>query len=119
MKRCDYCGKEYPDDATECATDGQPLARTGPPPLPSTGLTPAAAVTPAPGIAPAIDPNEIMAARRAAANRNMLVGGLWCVGGIVVTVVTLVSASGGGTYVVAWGAIIFGAIQFFRGLLSR
>ena len=25
MKRCTYCGKEYPDDAVVCATDGQPL----------------------------------------------------------------------------------------------
>jgi hypothetical protein len=25
---------------------------------------------------------------------------------------------GGGTYIVAWGAIIFGAIQFFRGLIQ-
>jgi hypothetical protein len=26
MKRCPYCGKEYPDEASECAIDGQPLA---------------------------------------------------------------------------------------------
>jgi hypothetical protein len=56
------------------------------------------------------------------AKKNMIYGGLWAVGGTVVTVWTYASASdGGGHYVVAWGAIIFGAIQFFRGLsqLSR
>lgn len=48
--------------------------------------------------------------------KNMLHGALWCVGGIVVTAVTYSAARGGGTYVVTWGAIIFGAIQFFRGV---
>ena len=49
----------------------------------------------------------------------MLYGGLWCGGGILVTVVTYCAASGGGTYVVAWGAIVFGAIRFFQGLAGR
>lgn len=51
-----------------------------------------------------------------AGSKNMLYGALWCIGGIVVTAVTYSAAIGGGTYVVAWGAIAFGAIQFFRGL---
>jgi hypothetical protein len=51
-----------------------------------------------------------------AGRRNMIVGGLWCVGGILVTAITYSAASGGGTYIITWGAIIFGAIQFFRGL---
>jgi hypothetical protein len=56
-------------------------------------------------------------AKGKAGKKNMLYGALWCVGGIVVTAATYSAASdGGGTYVVAWGAIIFGAIQFFRGL---
>ena len=25
MKKCKYCGKDYPDEATDCAIDGQPL----------------------------------------------------------------------------------------------
>ena len=25
MKKCPYCGKEYPDDATICAVNQQPL----------------------------------------------------------------------------------------------
>jgi hypothetical protein len=56
-----------------------------------------------------------IAARRAAGRRNMLVGGLWCAGGLIVTLVSLAASAGGGTYIVAWGAILFGAIQFIRG----
>ncbi len=58
-------------------------------------------------------------ALKKAGQRNMLVGALWCIGGIIVTAVTYLAASNsptGGTYMVTWGAIIFGAIQFFRGL---
>ncbi len=60
----------------------------------------------------------IAKAKQEAGQRNMLFGALWCVGGIVVTAATFAAASnsGGGSYVVAWGAIVFGAIQFFRGL---
>lgn len=57
-------------------------------------------------------------ALREAGQKDMLYGALWCIGGIVVTVATMSAASGGGTYVVAWGAIVFGAIQFFRGLTA-
>ena len=60
-------------------------------------------------------------AMSAAAKRNMLVGALWCVGGTVVTVVTYQAAAnnpGGGSYLVAWGAIILGAFQFLRGVFQ-
>lgn len=52
----------------------------------------------------------------ARAKRDMIVGGLWCGGGAAVTAVTYANASGGGTYVVTWGAIIFGGFQFLKGL---
>jgi len=64
----------------------------------------------------AIVVKNLFAARSQAATKNMLYGALWCIGGIIVTAVTYSSASGGGRYVIAWGAIIFGAIQFLRGL---
>jgi hypothetical protein len=51
--------------------------------------------------------------------REMLVGAIWCIGGIVVTVMSYnaaASSPGGGRYVVAYGAIIYGALQFFRGM---
>lgn len=51
--------------------------------------------------------------------KNMIFGALWCVGGAVITAATYSAASAeGGTYVVTWGAIIFGAIQFIQGLIQ-
>ena len=50
--------------------------------------------------------------------KNMLYGTLWFVGGLVVTVGTLSAASGGGTYIIAWGALLFGGIQFVQGLIQ-
>jgi predicted RNA-binding Zn-ribbon protein involved in translation (DUF1610 family) len=53
--------------------------------------------------------------------RNMILGGLFCVGGILVTAITYSAAASnptGGRYFVAWGAILFGAIQFFKGLFQ-
>jgi len=55
----------------------------------------------------------------AVARRNMIVGGFWLFGGLAVTVAALSAAAsspGGGSYVVAWGAILFGGLQFFRGV---
>ncbi len=50
---------------------------------------------------------------------QMIRGGLFFIGGFAVTVVTYTNAVNGGTYVIAWGAIIFGAIRFFRGLAEK
>lgn len=51
---------------------------------------------------------------------KMLVGGASFIIGTLVTIFTYTSAiSTGGYYVVAWGAIIFGAIQFFTGLSGK
>ncbi len=33
MKTCTYCGKQYPDDASICAVDGQPLQAVVPAPI--------------------------------------------------------------------------------------
>jgi len=33
MKKCSYCGKEYPDEASVCAIDGQPLQPVTAPPI--------------------------------------------------------------------------------------
>lgn len=35
MKRCPYCGAEYPDDASECSIDREPLSENVPQPLPT------------------------------------------------------------------------------------
>lgn len=50
--------------------------------------------------------------------RHMLYGILWAAGGTAVTIGTYEAASEGGWYIVAWGAIIFGVIEFFRGLFG-
>ncbi len=70
-----------------------------------------------PGLGAPTNP-AVTAGGNSSATTNMLVGGLVCVVGLVITVGSCVASSGpgGGSYVVAWGAIVFGAIQFFRGL---
>jgi hypothetical protein len=53
-------------------------------------------------------------------NANMWIGGIICLVGIVITVGSCLAAGeGGGSYFVAYGAIIFGGIQFFRGLFQQ
>jgi hypothetical protein len=52
-------------------------------------------------------------------NNDMIVGGLIFVAGLIFTGVSYMNPSGGGTYIVTWGAIICGFIQFMRGLLRR
>ena len=47
-------------------------------------------------------------AKKEGANKNMLYGALWCVGGTIATVADL--------GYIFWGAIVFGAIQFFMGV---
>ncbi len=58
-------------------------------------------------------------AKHKVAQRDMLIGAGFCIVGLIITIATYAAAASsrsGGTYVVAWGAIIFGALQFFRGL---
>lgn len=60
-------------------------------------------------------------AHRDAAVRNMAVGGVICVIGLVVSIGSYQAAASspsGGSYVVAWGAVIFGGFQFLKGLFS-
>ena len=53
------------------------------------------------------------------AQSDMKIGAAVCIIGIIITAVTYNIASGkGGTYVVAWGAIAFGSLQFLRGLFN-
>lgn len=61
---------------------------------------------------------EIKKANKERGKKDMLYGALWCIGGIIVTVATYSAASNGGTYIIAYGAIIWGAIQFFKGLIN-
>ncbi|GEN76827.1 hypothetical protein [Chryseobacterium hagamense] len=47
------------------------------------------------------------------AKNDLLYGGLWFAGGLIVTIISLSNGHGG---IIAYGAVIFGGIQFFRGL---
>ena len=58
-------------------------------------------------------------AQRSSGLQNMGIGALFCIGGIIATVVTYGMASeSGGMYLIARGPAIFGGIQFFRGLFQ-
>ncbi|WP_417357503.1 hypothetical protein [Flavobacterium sp.] len=57
-----------------------------------------------------ITEDEIEQARKRRANKDMLWGAVWCIGG---TIVTLASRN-----VIAWGAILFGGIQFIKGVIA-
>lgn len=61
---------------------------------------------------------EAVKATKATGKKNMVVGSLWFIGGSLVTILTFSVASGGGSYIVAWGAILFGAFQFLQGLVQ-
>jgi len=48
-----------------------------------------------------------------------MVGALWCIGGLIVTAVSYSAVKdSGGTYIVAWGAVVFGGWQFLKGLFK-
>jgi hypothetical protein len=53
---------------------------------------------------------QIRDAKKAQAKKDMLHGGLWCVGGTALTMAHI------GFFF--WGAIVFGGIQFFRGVAN-
>ncbi len=49
---------------------------------------------------------------------NIALGSAWLLGGIVVTVLTYSSASGGGRSLIAYGAIASGALQLLVGVIQ-
>jgi len=59
---------------------------------------------------------EGIAVNENSALRNIIIGGLICAIGTIVTIATYTAAREGGTYVVAWGAILFGGIQLLYGI---
>ena len=54
--------------------------------------------------------DQIKDAKKSRARKDMLYGALWCIGGTVATLAHI--------GFIFWGAIIFGAIQFFKGLAN-
>ncbi|MBP6870982.1 MAG: hypothetical protein KBC43_03155 [Bacteroidales bacterium] len=61
---------------------------------------------------------EIRKAKKERADKDILYGGLWFFGGLVVTAITYANAAPGGTYFLAWGAILFGGIQLVKGIVN-
>jgi len=55
--------------------------------------------------------SQINNAHNAKANKDMLYGALWVVGGLILTFAKI--------GFIFWGAILFGGIQFFRGLMNK
>lgn len=53
------------------------------------------------------------------ANKNILHGALWCLGGLLVTWLSYELASENGSYIAFYGAIIFGALQLMKGLFYK
>jgi hypothetical protein len=103
MQNCAYCGRENTDDATRCRECGTPIKDQ-------------------PGNLPASDLPASGNPARTLAQKRMIFGALWFMGGMLVTLFTYLTAASspsGGTYVVAWGAIVFGALQFVRGLRGK
>lgn len=54
--------------------------------------------------------DQIRAAKKERANKDMLYGALWCAGGTIATLADI--------GFIFWGAIVFGGIQFFKGLAN-
>lgn len=57
--------------------------------------------------------------RKGEAGKDMLIGGILIVVGIVITVATYSAASSsssGGHYLIAYGPVIYGVIRFFKGV---
>src|SRR5215469_12278436 len=99
MQKCSYCGRENNDGSPYCNECGTPLKAAGP----------NATVSKDPG------PED---SRRVLGQKLMLRGAIWFAGGSVVTLFSYLAAVGspyGGHYIIAYGAIIFGLAQFFRG----
>jgi hypothetical protein len=98
MQKCTYCGRENDDGSTACKECGTSLV---------SDRADVDAVQ-----------DDLENPRRALGEKLMLRGILWLIGGLMVTVFsyfTAVNSPYGGHYVVAYGAIIFGIAQFFRG----
>jgi hypothetical protein len=57
-----------------------------------------------------ISEQEYISAKKKQAENDMLYGALWCIGGIIATAAHI--------GFIFWGAILFGGIQFCRGLFN-
>lgn len=103
MKTCSYCGRENAEDAVRCLECGTPFA---------TEATESE-------MAEANDPVRL---RRTVAERKMFIGVASFIVGILVTAISYSAAANnpaGGTYIIAYGAIVYGVMRFIQGYTSK
>lgn len=62
---------------------------------------------------------QVRGANNKVAYRNILIGGLICAIGLGITLFSFSEAGETGRYRIAWGAIVFGGIQLYRGMAQR
>lgn len=110
MKKCPGCGRLFHDDVDKCSVDGQALI--------AVSTEERAQI-----LKRRNSPPQSYSTRQGSssiAQRHFIVGALWLVGGIAVTAFTYsaASGSGGGTYVVAWGAVLVGVTRLIRGFVA-
>lgn len=55
--------------------------------------------------------SQIIAAKKKHAEKDMLYGALWCIGGTIATLANI--------GYIFWGAIVFGGFQFFKGVINH
>jgi len=66
-----------------------------------------------------IDAPETRADKRKAAIKDIKVGAIWFFAGLAITLGTYNAAQGnGGTYLITWGAILFGGLQCLKGIIN-
>ena len=133
-EECPQCGISFPPgemvpgdgDRLVCKACARQEVGLAPPPLPAVRSKPVAAVRAAQPPPLQYQPprkyQQQSSSGSSVHGTRMLIGGIVCTVGVVITVgsyMNAVSTGGGGRYVVAWGAIVFGGFRFFRGLLGK
>jgi hypothetical protein len=92
MKKCTYCGRENADDAARCHECGTSFVSQ-------------------------TEDRDAVADPCASAKKKMFTGGVLFCGGVLVAVAS--TAAGGGPGFLVLACIVFGAVQFCRGLKAR
>lgn len=112
MKKCTYCGKEYPDEHRFCAIDREPLDWVGLPPALATGFPPYLQKN----LACAVTGHSDAATQRADVQNVILAGGFAIFMGIISLAVSQSHESSvitGGVNVISIGSILHAAIHIF------
>jgi hypothetical protein len=63
--------------------------------------------------------DAVREAKLAGARKSILYGSLLAIAGVVLTVITYAAATGGGTYILAWGPVLGGIAMVITGLVNQ